>query len=251
MITYGIPLRCKAVSNDWDVVSMLFNRTLNSVYSQLDPNFRILVACHEIPKLDKKYDDRIEFLQVDAPFPKDRYEMMVDKGYKIHTIAMRLKQLGGGYYMEVDADDLISNRVAGYVNAHPNENGFLSTTGFYYHLGDNYIKRGFRFPNGSSTIVKYGVDELPSEYPMIMTHNCNENDELIRKRHGDIPRICAELGRPLKKTPFPTSFYVRSTNENHSLIGKEESLIRRIEQTLSPKIYFNDEIRKEFSIYWA
>ncbi len=250
MIYFGIPLRSKEVSNDWNKVSMFFNRTLWSVYNQTDPDFKIIVACHEIPQLKHKYDTRVEFIQVESPIPKSREEMMWDKGFKIHTIGMKIRELGGGFTMMVDADDIQSSRIAEYVNSHQDENGFVSHNGYYYHDGDNFIKKGHKFPNGSSTIVKYSVEDLPDKYYDIPCASENTNPHILRKNHGSIPKICAELGRPLKPLPFIASIYVRETGDNHSLINRNESKFRVIEQMLMPKIYMNDKIRKEFSIDW-
>lgn len=96
MIYFGIPLRSKEASKDWDSVTRVFNRTLQSVYRQTDPNFKIFVACHDIPKLDKEYDERVQFLISDQPTPKTKKEMMLDKGWKVSMIAEELKRLGGG-----------------------------------------------------------------------------------------------------------------------------------------------------------
>lgn len=253
MIYFGIPLRSKAASKDWDKVSMFFNRTLWSVYNQTDPNFRVIVVCHDIPKLRHSYDNRVEFIRVDSPIPHTKYEMMLDKGYKVHTIGMRIRELGGGFTMMVDADDIQSNRIAEYVNSHPNANGFLSYNGYYWHVGDNYVKKGHKFPNGSSTIVKYSVEDLPDRYYDKMVASENTNPHIIRKKHGDIPKICAEMGRPLTPLPFIASIYVRETGDNHSLMGRSESKIRVMEQLLMPRLYFSKhpEICKEFSIDWV
>lgn len=252
MIYFGIPLRSKAASKNWEKVSMFFNRTLWSVYNQTDPDFKILVACHDIPVLTHEYDERVEFLRVDSPIPTTKEEMMLDKGHKIHTIGMKIREYGGGFTMMVDADDIQSNRIAAYVNAHPNANGFLSRNGYYYHVGDDFIKKGHKFPNGSSTIVKYSVEDLPDSYYEQMVANVNTNPHILRKKHGDIPKICAELGRTLDDLPFIASIYVRETGDNHSLINKEESRFRVLEQKLMPKLYFknNPKLCKEFSIDW-
>ncbi len=250
MLYFGIPLRSKATSKNWDNVTTFFNRTLWSVYNQTDPDFRIIVACHDIPELFHEYDQRVEFITVDVPTPSTSEEMMLDKGHKVHTIGMRIRELGGGFTMMVDADDIQSNRIAEYVNKHPDANGFLSHNGYYWHVGDDFIKKGHKFPNGSSTIVKYSVEDLPDKYYDRMVSSNNNNPHIIRKRHGDIPRICAELGRPLEALPFIASIYVRETGDNHSLINKNESKFRVIEQAITPKIHINDSLRKEFSIDW-
>lgn len=96
MIYFLIPLRSKAASKNWEEVSRVFNRTLASVYNQTDPDFRIFVACHDIPSLEKTYDARVEFIQAETPVPTTPHEMMLDKGYKISLMAQRLRLLGGG-----------------------------------------------------------------------------------------------------------------------------------------------------------
>lgn len=253
MIFFGIPLRSKETSNNWERVTEFFNRTLWSVYSQTDPDFRIIVACHEIPVLYHEFDKRVEFIKVDSSIPHTKSEMMLDKGHKVHTIGMRIRELGGGFTMMVDADDIQSNRIAEYVNSHPDANGFLSHNGYYWHVGDDFIKKGHRFPNGSSTIVKYSVEDLPDRYYDEMVASENTNPHIIRKKHGDIPKICAAMGRPLAPLPFIASIYVRETGDNHSLMGKNESRIRVMEQLLMPKLYFrkHPEICEEFSIDWV
>ena len=252
MIYFGIPLRSEATSNDWERVTEYFNRTLWSVYNQTDPDFKIIVACHDIPTLHHNFDERVEFIQVDAPIPRTKSEMMLDKGHKVHTIGIRIRELGGGFTMIVDADDIQSNRIAEYVNRHNNANGFLSHNGYYYCVGNNFVKKGHKFPNGSSTIVKYCVDDLPEKYYDKMVASENTNMHIIRKKHGDIPKICAELGRPLERLPFIASIYVRETGDNHSLMNKNESKIRVLEQKVMPKIYFSKhpQLCKEFSIDW-
>ena len=76
MIYFGVTLRSRASAKNWNNVEKDFNRTLRSLYNQTDPDFRIIVACHDIPRLDGKYDDRVEFLVTDIPiltyFPKRR-----------------------------------------------------------------------------------------------------------------------------------------------------------------------------------
>lgn len=86
MIYFVIPLRSKAASKNWESVTRNFNRTLESCYHQTSNEFKIFVACHEIPTLDEKYDGRVSFIQVNIPAPNNFKEMMFDKGYKMYTL---------------------------------------------------------------------------------------------------------------------------------------------------------------------
>lgn len=253
MITFCIPLLSRRVASDWQMVTTLFNRTLWSCYNQTCPEFRIIVACHEIPKLDKRYDDRVEFIQVDAPIPRTQHEKMIDKGYKTHTCAMRLRELGGGYGMLVDADDLVSNRLAQYVHDMPDENGFYIKSGYVYFVGDSYMKKLDKFSSGTAFIVNYAVEDLPDAYPEVMTDNNNENECLMRKKHGSVAEECAKAGRPLRPLPFRAAVYVLGSGENHSLYGKTtkyQTLLRSFVQLFVPRCRFSEKLKAEFSIDW-
>lgn len=256
MLYFVIPLMSRQVAKDWNMVSELFNRTLWSCYNQTDPNFKIIVACHEIPELTKTYDNRVEFIQVsekDAPIPKTQDEKMVDKGYKTHTLAMRVRELGGGYTMMVDADDLVSCHLAEFVNKHSNESGFYVKTGYVYFVGDDYMKVLPKFSSGSACIVNYSVEDLPDGYPEVMTSNCDSNEWIIRKRHGGVVPACIEAGRPLKALPFKGAVYVLGSGENHSLYGKAtkyQTKLREIRQMFEKKHKIRGLLKREFSVDW-
>lgn len=126
----------------------------------------------------------------DAPIPTTQHEKMVDKGYKTHTLIC-LREMGGGYAMMVDADDLVSNQLSAFVKQHPNENGIKA--GYVYFVGDDYMKVLPKFSSGSCCIVNYQTSDLPNSYPTVMTENCDENEWIIRKRHGVVVPACEAM----------------------------------------------------------
>lgn len=256
MLYFVIPLMSKKAAKDWGMVSTLFNRTLWSCYNQTDPDFKIIVACHEIPELTKNYDDRVEFIQVtekECPIPKTQDEKMIDKGYKTHTLAIRLRELGGGYTMMVDADDLVSCHLAEFINKHLDKNGFYVKTGYVYFVGDDYMKVLPKFSSGSACIVNYSVNDLPDKYPDIMTANCDVNEWIIRKSHGGIVPACKAAGRPLKPLPFKGAVYVLGSGENHSLYGKTtkyQTRLRELRELFERKHPIKGALKREFSVDW-
>ncbi|MBQ7434846.1 MAG: hypothetical protein IJV51_03490 [Oscillospiraceae bacterium] len=248
MITFCIPLRSKQVSRDWEGVCRIFNRTLHSVYRQTDPDFRIYIACHEIPELEHHYDERVQFLVSDSPIPQTHDEMLLDKGWKIELISRKIRENGGGYTMLVDADDLVSNRIAEYAAQHPGENGFLSDTGYIYNEGDTYCKQVRRLHRtcGSCSIVNYTVEDLPEQMPENLWDERHVDTFIIRKSHRQIPDYMASLGRPLQTIPFPITVYVRNTGENHSMLkGNDLSWKRKVELLIQPRIPI-ERLREEF-----
>lgn len=237
MIYFGVTLRSRASARNWENVVRDFNRTLRSIYRQTDPEFRVIIACHEIPPLEESYDGRVEFLTTDVPTPTNSHEMMQDKGYKLSMIGRRIRECGGGYIMIVDADDLVSNRIAAYVKAHPKENGFGARYGYVYNMGDRFVRRMYAMDRvcGSCTIVRYAPEELPEELPAGPQDDATRDKLLIRLPHSTLQRHLASIGRPVAVIPFPTTVYIRNTGDNHSMFGggdlgwkrKAELMLRR------------------------
>jgi len=249
MIYFGIPLRSKAASKNWENVTKVFNRTLRSIYSQTDPDFKIYVACHDIPALDEEYDERVEFLISDRETPKNKNEMLQDKGWKISMIAQCIRDAGGGYIMLVDSDDLVSNRIAEYVNSHPRCNGYLSRYGYVYQEGAGYMQRVENLHKlcGSCAIVYYSVEDLPDKMPESLYDDSPIDYWIIRKAHCDLPDYLQEIGRGLSTIPFPTTVYVRNTGDNHSMLeGNDFSWKRKLSFLLKPKIKIYGKKGKEF-----
>lgn len=253
MIYFGIPLRSKTSSNNWDKVCILFNRTLWSVYNQTNPNFKIIVACHEKPKLDKNYDDRVEFIQVDIPFPKDLNEQMCDKGYKVHKIAKRIREYGGGFTMIVDADDLISNKIVEFVlNNKTNLYGWYIKSGYILYLDKMQLKYAPKFPSGSNCIINYTQELLPDNMENAWKASNETNLYIVIKGHSVTTKknACADIGRPIRPFPFKAAIYVLGTGDNHSTLNGQRSLLRNLFDFLTPSKSINNKIKNEFSIDW-
>lgn len=151
--------------------------------------------------------------------------------------------------MLVDSDDIISNRVAEYVNSHPGEHGFLSAYGYVYNDGFTYMKR-ILAPHRiceSCAIVNYSVEDLPDKMPNSLWDDSPKDKWIIRKSHRMIPDYLAEHGRKLEKMPFPTTVYVRNTGDNHSMLGGTDlNTKRKIELLIRRRIKLNGKIGFEF-----
>lgn len=249
MLYFGVPLKSRRVAVNWDHVMLLFNRTLRSLFNQTSPDFRVIVACHELPTLEQPFDDRLEFLQVDSPLPQNLREQMCDRGYKVHAIGKRIRELGGGYTMIVDADDLVSRRLAAFVNRAPVGNGWSIDTGYMYYLDVNTLRYAPKFP-GRTAIVNYRVEDLPDSMEGAWCESSREQPHLIRKGHGNIADVCREIGRPLKRLPFKAFVYVLGTGDNHSTLNGRRSRYRALLDRLIPPARLSPSVRREFSMTW-
>lgn len=151
--------------------------------------------------------------------------------------------------MLVDSDDIVSNRIAEYVNAHPGQTGFLSRYGYIYNDGFSYMKRILALHRicGSCSIVNYSVEDLPDSMPQNLWDDSLKEKWIIRKSHRIIPDYLKKQGRALKEIPFPTTIYVRNTGDNHSMLsGSDLNWKRKIELFLRRRTKIGGDIGKEF-----
>jgi len=70
MFCFIIAVKSKAVSKNWARVCELFEAALRSTYHQIDPDFKIIVVCHDTPEVSGTYDGRVEYINVDFPPPR-------------------------------------------------------------------------------------------------------------------------------------------------------------------------------------
>lgn len=250
MIYFGIPLKSKPSSNDWDIVTKLFNRALKSLYNQTNPNFKIIIACHEIPDLTMRYDERVEFIQVNTQYPINLRDQMIDKGYKVHAIAKKVREYGGGYLMLCDADDLYSCRLSEFVESNSGCSGWVIKTGYEYLYELDVLKLSLKHP--PQPIVYYRPEDLPKDMDGADSDSNINQAYIVRKGHGNIERTCLSLGRKLNKLPFRAHVYVKYSGENHSIMNGKDTILRRLSRFFMPSYdpRNNEKIRNEFSIDW-
>lgn len=111
MLYFIVPLRSRRSALNWNKVVDNFNLTLKSIMNQLDPYFRVVVACTDIP--DYPADERLQIIVVPVNY-QGIGDAMRNKGNKMRAMCAYIRAQGG-YIMPVDADDLISNRISARV----------------------------------------------------------------------------------------------------------------------------------------
>lgn len=234
MLVFVTSLRHPQNSNSYDRVEALLEKTLASVCAQTCDDFRVIVVCHRIPNI--KFDDRfVEFVVVDFPPPSSLpgpqtgiQTVRLDKGSKLLAGILAARKLNPKYLMIFDADDRVSNRLAAYVHAHPNENGWYFFEG-YTHTDQGLLikkKNNFHLRCGTSHIVRFDV--LLMGEPTIETKDqrqiLNYFGERFTKHivgcHMTIKNYFESLDAPLKPLPFPGAVWVLNTGENHSGSGQ-------------------------------
>jgi len=232
ILTFGIPLRSSRSCADWKRVSELLQHTLDSVFRQSDPRYRVLICGHEFPNLPELADRRVELIRTKwSPPPTKGFQR--DKHLKRFVMGLRLRSLGGGFFMQLDADDLVHKDLAAAALAPGRERGCIIARGYALDYANKIIAP---VPGawpveldricGSTAIVYYEPDEIPDEMPTnpraseLRTSHKFADDST----HPSVWQASAEYGKPLVALPFPAVIYVVNTSENISFVRERKGL---------------------------
>ena len=210
MLVFVVPLKSARVAGSWDRVTRLVERTIRSALAQTVPDVRVIVACHEIPEVAVD-DPRVEFLPVDFPPPADATNLVTrryDKWQKTLRALRRVRTVGASHVMILDADDCVSNRLAGHVARFPSANGWCFRRGYFHREGMRTVhKERFRFHKwcNSSHIVRTDLLDVPAG-----------PDERWRLLHTTLAEDMRARGTPLVPLPFPGAVYNVSHGDNYT-----------------------------------
>ncbi len=242
---FGSPLRARAASRDWGRVSALFESALRSMLNQRTRDIDVIVACHDVPEVEGARDARVTFLVSHEKVPATFDEQMRDKHIKRRMIAAELRRRGGGYLMAVDADDLVSNRVAQFVQLDLNPNGYIIDSGYELDFASGRVRVSPRFNRfcGSSGIFRFAPEDLP--------RSLDDTAETVSDQFGNHtqwPAVAKSLGRPLAILPFRGAMYVTNSGENHSALSGNVGWRRTLLRALTPARAITPALREEFAL---
>lgn len=238
MFYFAIPLRSKKSSKNWMQVEKLFNDTIRSIYNQTNKNFKIIVACHDVPRMSVDIDERLEFITVDFPTPSTTNEQMTDKGYKKIYAMKRIKELGAGYVMFLDADDLVSNRLVDFTYSNNDKLGWLIDKGYKYDQASNKIKKTSNFHKlcGSSSILKYTPEDLPDEVKFPGYGEKTIKKHIFQYPHAEVVDVYQNSKNcRINSLPFEGAIYITNNGENHSASNQnfKTKIKKRVKDILS------------------
>lgn len=212
MLTFVVPVKSKSVASNWTHFGQLLERTLKSICNQTDSNFKVVVVCHEIPETDFIHES-LHFIHPDFKPPSKKnsnheqyfIDQRLDKGKKIKLgVDFAIKKFSTDYVMLVDSDDLISNKVASFVNNSGNElPGWYVAKG-YLSYGSKHIlivTRKFNYLCGSSIIVK----------PNLIQHFFDKDKIDL---YFDHRLTILQSNIELKRVPFSATIYSMGNGEN-------------------------------------
>lgn len=230
MLTFVIPVKHPARSQSYERVCDLLRDTLRSVEAQEDPRFATVIVLNRKPPWAEDAPNR-KFVEVDFPpaeAPKSKSEwvnwLYMDRGAKIAVGILNAKQFSPTHLMPVDADDFVSNRLAGWVSAHREAAGWFMPTGliwsglfrigqprdkFWSYCGTSHIFRRDLLP------VQESLGLQPSRDAVVNALGA-EYTEKILGNHVHYARYLGERGISLEPLPFIGGIWHADTGENSS-----------------------------------
>jgi hypothetical protein len=266
MIAFVVPFRPKETSQNWAYHSALLGRTLKSICNQSANSFMVIVVYTDLPE-NQFHHPRIVYLK----FPYQRLGMnditdypgevskiynerdavnVMDQGRRTIFGAKEAIRLNCNYIMSVDADDLISDKIASFVekNSSNKSAGWYVNKGFVFFEGEKHLmKQPFKMNelNGSTHIIRCDLIPIPD----FNSHNLL--DFHFFSAHGWLrKRISQQYGEELTSLPFYAVIYSINpggwTFEDHKL---SPSGIRQIFKTILLFRFLSVKISREFGYY--
>lgn len=212
-ITFIIPVRHQENAKDWAALKANLTQTVASIAGQTYPSWRAVIVANygaDLPKVPSKF----EIVRVDFP-PNELHEQRgadkdvfyeafrVDKGRRV--LKGMLAVPDSRFFMIVDDDDLVSNRIAEFAAANPSCPGWTVSRGYSWSANGRLL---FDLPDfhhycGTSLIIRSDLYSLPERFE-------DASIEFVTTKlggHRRIVEILAEQGTPLQPLPFHGAIY--------------------------------------------
>jgi len=262
ILTFIIPVRHQENSKDWNALKANLTQTIASISAQTNPNWRAIIVANigaDLPDLP----DKFEVLRVDFP-PNLFHEQQgadkevfshcfrIDKGRRV--LKGMLSALNTKFFMIVDDDDFVSNRLVDFVSRNQNAYGWKVSQGYIWGDRGSLLLYSKNFSNlcGTSLIVRADIYQLPASFELA-------DEEYIKTMlgsHVKIGKILEDRKTPLADLPFPGAIYRIGHSNAHSKSPQLLKLYLFNKQLLSKPLtllqnifsfrYLDTALKKEF-----
>jgi hypothetical protein len=250
LMTFCIPILPKSNAKDWGRVCELLSQTLASLEAQTRGEFRVLIATHDPDDLPPTGNLDVRLLKATWEVGDASAEKLRDKRRKKVLLFRELRELGGGYAMQLDADDLVSRRLVEYVLDTGDPHGYIIKTGYAYDWADRRLapipgvfSKPFDSVCGSCLIVHYELEDLPVKHDQ-------DTDRLYYqlKQHAHYAEEMSSLGRPVEEVPFPAAVYVMNHEHNLHFSIATDRVTRIPRQIRKNEVEISPELKQEFTL---
>lgn len=263
MLGFIVPIKPEKYSKDWDLDNDLLERTANSICGQIDEDFKLIVVYTDMPDITCEHKN-LHFLHypyanistseiTDWEDRKQWYapvygERMMDKSRKIMLGCKLAKELGCSYLMAVDSDDLVSNKLSGFVtqNKYANLNGWRISHGYVFIEPSKLVLRNSKIwgMNGSTHIIREDLVKIPD-----FETNYNLFDYSLFEGHAYTYQRLIFQGETLASFPFYGVVYVIHNNYSKVKEILSASVLKLLVKKVTQGRYLSKRIRNEFGLY--
>jgi len=223
-LIFAVPVVARSQCKDWEVVQWNLRRTVKSIRQNTSPNFRIVLACNELPELEEPGLGDIDILVVPFGPELNVSKQGEDKARKRRYIASWLRKtldVPACYIMMLDADDLISRELVAYVTADNNRRSYVAEKGYIYDCSTGLLHRieeGFSRYCGSGFIGYFEKNALPRDIEdlesVFSRFGVAPSQNPLMVGHKEYARLAAEVGIPADALPFPAIVYMANHQES-------------------------------------
>ncbi|MBY0001875.1 hypothetical protein H7S55_16990 [Priestia aryabhattai] len=216
-IAFGISLKSKKVSRNWNKVQKNLSNTLKSIFRNTDQHFRVVIAGHNKPTIKELRDKRVKWLPVKFSSPTSPKGFTQDKMRKRRKIGEYLYKVGfSGYFMAVDADDWIHHRFVEYIRSQPFSNAFILEKGLITNIGRKEIWETGDFYKKCGTNALFYFSK--KDFPNPKKKKGNIFATLTLKAHPKSPDRLKKLNKDYKMITLPFVIWVLSHGDNNSML---------------------------------
>jgi hypothetical protein len=253
MLCFIMALKSPAASANWSVVERLFEQTLISVCSQTDSDFRVIVVCNQVPRLQSPPHASVQFLVRDLPVPTKKTTML-DKWAKLAHGVVAAGELAPDFVMLMDADDLVSNQLSAFANRNRQSNGWIFKTGYHWSYGSRFARLSNDFNCGTNAIVNSRYIRFPKTVDERSRLDCI----ILKNGHTTIEAAMRQQGTPLDPLPFPGAIWVKDHGDNWTTLTFDASPPKRFRShvraalnnlsNISQQRFITTSLRREFGL---
>jgi hypothetical protein len=231
-------MRHPSNATNYQRLEKLLEMSLRSVCNQVDERYRVVVVCNKVPQISFVHPN-IHYHLVDFPSPSkegmpvsDIYVGMRDKGTRILSGVLYARRFEPTHVAFFDADDLISCRVAQFINSNPQSPGWYVDAGYTLDYTSRSVQRKHGLFRYCGTVLVTRVDYLMKASRIQGIDENSSQDELlqimplniIKYIYGDhrcmVRFLDDRLGVQIKPFPFRAATWVLRTGENFTKLNK-------------------------------
>lgn len=221
-LTFLIPVRHPDNSPDWSRLKANLAQTVASIAAQTSGDWRGIIIANEgadLPALPERFSvERVTFspnLRHDkgSGSPDEFLDAFrMDKGRRVLKGMLRARQ--SRFFMIADDDDFVSARLAEFVTAHPDANGWTIDRGYVWDDGGKLLYQHPQLNHvcGTTLIVRSDLYDLPADFDSATP----DYIKTMLGSHRRIATLLSERGTPLASLPFPGAIYRVGHSGSHS-----------------------------------